>query len=74
MSLEAKRLAGVLILLAACFLGFATSAEVVSSESQEPQSTRCQQINHPSLDFLLQVSPTDQKEGNRLAACSRLFR
>ena len=52
MSLEAKRLPRFLILLAACFMGFATSAEVVSSESQEPQSTRWQQINHASLDFL----------------------
>ncbi len=52
MSLEAKRLARFLILLAACFLGFATSAEMVSSESQVSQRTRWQQINHPSLDFL----------------------
>ena len=52
MSLEAKRLARFLILLAACFSGFATSAEMVSSESQVPQRTRWQQINHPSLDFL----------------------
>ena len=52
MSLEAKRLARFLILLAACFLGFATSAETVSSESQEPQRTRWQQVNHASLDFL----------------------
>ena len=52
MSLEAKRLARFLILLAAFFLGFATSAEMLSSESQVPQRTRWQQINHPSLDFL----------------------
>ena len=52
MSLEAKRLARFLILLAACFLGFATSAEMLSSESQVPQRTRWQQIDHPSLDFL----------------------
>ena len=64
MSLEAKRLAGVLILLAACFLGFATSAEMVSSESQEPQSTRWQQINHPSLDFLF-VRPAADLTGYR---------
>ena len=41
-----------LILLAGCFLGFATSAELVSSELQEPQGPRWQQINHASLDFL----------------------
>ena len=52
MSLQAKRLAISLILLASCFMGFATSAEVVSSESQLPQTTSWQQINHPSLDFL----------------------
>ncbi len=52
MSLEAKQLGKFLFLLAGCFLGFATSAEMVSSESQEPQRTRWQQINHPSLDFL----------------------
>ncbi len=52
MSLKAKRLARFFILLAGCFLGFATSAEMVSSESQVPQGTGWQQINHPSLDFL----------------------
>ena len=52
MSLEAKRLAKFLILLAACFLSFATSAAMVSSESQVPQRTRWQQINHASFDFL----------------------
>jgi len=51
-SLESKRLARFLILLAGCLLGFATSAEMVSSESQVSQRTRWQQINHPSLDFL----------------------
>ena len=51
-SLEAKPLARLLILLAGCFLGFAISAEMVSSESQVPQKTRWQQINHPSFDFL----------------------
>ena len=59
MNLNAKQLARFLILLVACFLGFATSAEVVSPESQEPQLTRWQQINHPSLDFLFVRSAVD---------------
>ena len=64
MSLDAKRLARFLILLAACFLGFATSAEMLSSESQVPQRTRWQQINHPSLDFLF-VRPAVDFTGYR---------
>jgi len=63
-SLEAKRLARFLILLAACFLGFATSAETVSSESQVPQRMTWQQINHPSLDFLF-VRPAVDFTGYR---------
>ncbi len=59
MSLEWKRLTRFLILLAACFSGFAASAEIVSSESQEPQRTRWQQINHPSLDFLFAKPAVD---------------
>ena len=62
MSLEAKRLARLLILLASFFLGFATSAEMVSSESQLPQRTSWQQINHPSLDFLF-VRPAVDSTG-----------
>ncbi len=52
MSLEAERLTRILIMLVGCFLGFATSAEMRSSESQEQQRTSWQQINHPSIDFL----------------------
>ncbi len=63
-SLEAKRVARFLILLAACFLGFATSAEMLSSESHVPQGTRWQQINHPSLDFLL-IRPAADFTGYR---------
>ncbi len=63
-SLEAKRVARFLILLAACFLGFATSAEMLSSESQVPQRTKWQQINHPSLDFLF-VRPAADSTGYR---------
>ena len=63
-SLEAKRLARFLILLAGCFWGFATSADMVSSESQVPQRTSWQQINHPSLDFLF-VRPAVEFTGYR---------
>ena len=52
MSLEAERLTRIFIMLVGCFLGFATSAEMRSSESQEQQRTSWQQINHPSIDFL----------------------
>ncbi len=64
MSRKANRLARFLILLAACFVGFATSAEMASSESQEPQKPRWQQINHPSLDFLF-VRPGVDSTGYR---------
>ena len=64
MSLEAKRLARFLILLAGCFWGFATSADMVSSESQVPQRTSWQQINHPSLDYLF-VRPAVEFTGYR---------
>ncbi len=64
MSLEAKQLGKFLILLAGCLLGYATAAEMVSSESQVPQRTRWQQIDHPSLDFLF-VRPAVDSTGYR---------
>ena len=53
-----------LILLAGCFVGFATSAETVLSDLREPQKPRWQQINHPSLDFLF-VKPGVDSTGYR---------
>ena len=61
-SLEAKQRARILILLVGCFLSLATSAEMVSSESQEQQRTGWQQINHPSLDFLFVRPAVDLTE------------
>jgi len=63
-SMKTKPLARFLILLAGCYLGFATSAEMVSSESQVPQRTRWQQIDNPSLDFLF-VRPAVDSTGYR---------